>query len=155
MKARSLGILIMVVLVAAASVAAADYTIQFPDGWTKVGGSAAPEHYMKNGVSFMLTIDRAPSTAKTPDAFVEYVKKQLAGAFKNTRFEPTKKITVNGREGRQLSYTGEVSGIAMQYEVVYIPKDGKYYTLTAGGMATAFDKVKADCRSIVESFKLK
>lgn len=146
---------LMVIVVAAANAGSGDYTVRVPAGWEKVKGSAAPEHYMKSGVSFILTIDTAPATAKTPDQFVEYVKKQFAGTFKNTKFEPVRKVTINGREGRELVYTGEMSGMKMKYDVVYIPKDGKYYTLTIGGLEMTFDTVKADVSAIVNSFTLK
>lgn len=137
------------------ALAAGDYTIQMPAGWTKNAGSAAKEHHMKNGVSFLLTVDTAPASAQSPDAFVEYVKKQLTGTFKNTVFEPVKKVTINGREGRELVYTGEMSGMKMKYDVIYVPKGGQYYTLTFGGLADTFGAVKADIGAIVQSFKLK
>lgn len=137
------------------ALAAGDYVIQMPAGWTRNAGSAAKEQYMKNGVSFILTVDTAPASAQTPDAFVAYVKKQLAGTFKNTKFETVKTVTVNGREGRELVYTGEMSGMKMKYDVIYLPKGNQFYTLTFGGLADMFDAVKADIGAIVHSFKLK
>lgn len=139
----------------AAVAAPGDYTIQVPASWTKNTASAAREHYMKSSVSFILTVDTAPASAQTPDAFVAFVKKQLAGTFKNTKFEPVRKVTINGREGRELVYTGEMSGMTMKYDVVYIPKGNQYYTLTFGGLNEMFDTVKADIGAIVNSFKLK
>ena len=138
-----------------ASASAAEYTLEIPPGWEKMKGSSALEHFMKSGSSFMLTIDQMPSTTKTPDQYVTYVKKALAGAFKNTKFEPVKMLTINGREARELVYTGEVSGMKMKYDVVYIPVNGRVYTLTFGGLEQGFDTVKADRGAIVNSFKLK
>jgi hypothetical protein len=135
--------------------AAGDYTLQVPAGWSKNAGSAAKEQYIKSGVSFILTVDTAPATATTPDAFVEHVKTQLAGTFKNTKFGPVKKVTINGRDGREIVYTGEISGMKMKYDVVYIPKGNRYYTLTFGGLESMFDAVKAEIGLIVNSFKLK
>ncbi len=155
---KTLFAVLSVLLVAVAVTMAAvpqEYSIQVPSGWKKNQGSAAKEHYMKDGVSFILTVDTAPASAKTPEQFMEYVKKQLAGTFKNTAFEPVKKVTVNGQEGRELVYTGEMSGIKMKYDVYYFPKGGSYYTLTFGGMAMMFDDVKADITTIVNSFKMK
>jgi predicted Zn-dependent protease len=156
MKKTSVFVVILLMCAITAAIAApADYTIQVPAGWTKNAGSAAREQYMKDGISFILTVDTAPAGVKTPDQFVEYVKKQLAGAFKNTKFETVKKITVNGRDARELLYTGEISGIKMQYDVVYVPNGEKYYTLTFGGMQNMFGGVRADIKAIVNSFKLK
>ena len=138
-----------------AGAAPGDYAIQVPAGWTRSTGSAAREHYMKNGASFLLTVDTAPASAQTPDAFVEYVKKQIAGTFKNAKFEPVKKVTVNGREGRELVYTGEISAMKMKYHVVYIPKGVQYYTLTFGGLEETFGAARADIGAIVNSFRLK
>ena len=147
--------LVIVSTMLAMAVVPEDYTVQVPAGWTKNQGSAAKEHYMKSGVSFILTVDAAPATAKNPDQFVEYVKKQLASTFKNTKFEPVKKITINGREGRELIYTGEISGIKMKYDVFYFARGTMYYTLTFGGMENMFTTVKPDIGAIVHSFKLK
>lgn len=156
MKKMSLIIVTLLVFSLALAVAApGDYTVQVPAGWQKKTGSAAREQYMKDGISFILTVDTAPATAKTPDAYVEFVKKQLAGAFKNTKFEPVKRSMINGREARELVYTGEMSGIRMQYDVVYVQKGNQYYTLTFGGMQETFETVRADIRAIINSFKLK
>jgi hypothetical protein len=155
---KKMSLLLATLLVCAMTAAAAvpaDYTIQVPAGWVKNAGSSAREQYMKSGVSFILTVDTAPATVKTPDQYVEFVKKQLAGVFKNTKFEPVKKITVSGRDARELMYTGEMSGIKMQYDVVYVQKGNQYYTLTFGGMQETFDTVRSDVRAIVNSFKLK
>ena len=155
---KKLGVLLCLVLVSIAVAAFAapnEYTIQVPAGWKKNLHSAAKEQYMKSGVSFILSVDIAPPSATTPEEFVEYVKKQLTGTFKNTKFEPVKKVTINGREGRELVYTGEISGMKMKYDVFYFPKDSSYYTLTFGGMEVTFASVKADVSSIVNSFKLK
>lgn len=155
---KLLAVVVAVALVCVTSVAVAasgEYVIQVPSGWSKNTGSAAKEHYMKGGVSFILTVDTAPATAQTPDAFVEYVKKQIAGTFKNTKFEAVKKVTINGREGRELVYTGEMSGMKMKYDVVYIPKGNQFYTLTFGGLEEMFGTVKSDIGAIVHSFKLK
>jgi hypothetical protein len=156
MKTVQIVLLILAMSLAVCATAiGADYTLQIPAGWEKVKGSSALEHFIKNGVSFILTIDQAPPTAKTPDQFVAYAKKALAGAFKNTKFEPAKMVTINGREARELVYTGEVSGMKMKYDVVYIIRDGRVYTLTVGGLEQAFDTVKADCSAIFNSCKLK
>ena len=132
-----------------------DYTIKAPDGWKKRTTSSAPEHYMKNGVSLMLTIDSAPAEAKTPDGYIEYVKKQLAQTFKNIQFEPVKKLTINGNDARELRYSCEVSSMKMKYDVVYIPRQTKVYTITAGGMAETFDSMKADYQAFFNSFNFK
>ncbi|HXX64417.1 MAG TPA: hypothetical protein VEO56_11540 [Bacteroidota bacterium] len=132
-----------------------DYTIKAPDGWKKRTTSSAPEHYMKNGVSLMLTIDSAPPEAKTPDGYVEYAKKQLAQTFKNIQFEPVKKLAINGHDARELRYSCELSSIKMKYDVVYIPKESKVYTITAGGMAETFDSMKAEYQAFFNSFNFK
>lgn len=156
MKNKSIFLVVLLVCAMTVAFAAAgDYSVQVPAGWEKKAGSAAREHYMKSAVSFILTVDTAPAGAKTPDQYVEFVKKQLAGTFKNTRFEPVKKITVNGRDARELVYTGEISGIKLQYDVVYIQKGEQYYTLTFGGMQEMLSTVRGDVKAIVNSFKLK
>ncbi|HUI10844.1 MAG TPA: DcrB-related protein [Bacteroidota bacterium] len=132
-----------------------DYTIKAPDGWKKRTTSSAPEHYMKNGVTLMLTIDSAPPEAKNLDAYVEFAKKQYAGTLQNLTFDPARKLTINGVDARELVYTGEASGFKMKYDVVYVMRQTKVYTLTAGGMAGTFDSMKADYQSFFSSFKLK
>ncbi|HTY01081.1 MAG TPA: DcrB-related protein [Bacteroidota bacterium] len=144
-----------IVLSATAFAGEPDYTIKAPDGWKKRTTSSVPEHYMKNGVSMMLTIDSAPPQAKTLDAYVEFAKQQLETAFKNVQFEPVTKLTINGNDARELKYTGEVSGMKMKYDVVYIAKLPKVYTMTAGGLATTFDAMKAEYAAFFNSFKFK
>jgi predicted Zn-dependent protease len=155
---KRIAVLVLTLTFVVASLFAAgtpDYTLKVPDGWKKREGSAALEHYMKAGVSMMLTTDYAPAEAKTPDAYVEFVKKLYVKSFKNTQFEPVKKLSVNGNDARELVYTAEVAGMKMKYDVLYVPKDSKYYTLTIGGLAKSFDEVKADCKTIFNSFKFK
>jgi|WetSurMetagenome_2_1015567.scaffolds.fasta_scaffold315919_1 hypothetical protein len=149
-----LSILTMSLAVCTTAVAA-DYTLQIPPGWDKVKGSTALEHFMKKGVSFILTVDQAPPSAKTPDEFVAYAKKALTGAFKNVKFEPVKMVSINGREAREVVYTGEVSGIKMKYDAVYILRNGTVYALTIGGSEQTFEAVKADYSAIFNSFKMK
>ena len=154
-RSRAVLFVLTLLVTMTACASAADYTLQMPPGWSAVKGSSALEHFMKNGISFMLTIDQMPSTTKTPDHYVAYVKKALAGAFKNVKFEPAKMLTINGREARELVYTGEVSGMKMKYDVVYIPVNGRVYTMTVGGLEQGFEAVKGDGTAIFNSFKLK
>jgi hypothetical protein len=92
---------------------------------------------------------------KTPDAYVEYVKKQFAKSFKDITYEPVKHVTINGNDGRELRYSMSMSGMKMKYDVVLIPKLPKVYTLTAGGLAEGFDSMGADYQAFFKSFKLK
>ncbi len=156
MNARSaFSLLLIVSLRLPAFSAPIDYAVVVPDGWTKNAGSSASDHYTKNGISLMVTIDTAPAGATSQDDYVEFVKKQLKSVFKNLRFEAAKKLFINGKEARELVYTGEISGMKMKYDVVYVPKSGRVYTLTAGGMAGTFDKLNADYRAFFNSFKFK
>ena len=133
----------------------ADYTVKAPDGWKKRTTSSAPEHYMKKGVSLMLTIDYAPADAKTLDAYVELAKKQYTGVIKNVKFDPVKKMSINGLDARELTYTGETAGLKMKYDVAFVMKGTKVYTMTAGGMADTFDAMKAEYLAFFNSFRLK
>jgi len=156
MKPRLAVLLTLALFVSASTFAGdADYTVKAPDGWKKRSASSAPEHYMKNGVSLMLTIDAAPAEIKTLDAYVEFVKKQYTGVMANLKFDPVKKLTINGMDARELCYSGETSGLQMKYDVVYVMKQSKVYTMTAGGMAQTFDSMKADYKAFFSSFKLK
>jgi len=156
MKPRSAVLLTLALCVSTLALAGdADYTIKAPDGWKKRTTSSAPEHYMKNGVTWMLTIDVAPAEARTLDAYVEFVKKQYAGVLTGMKFDPVRKLTINGVDARELTYSGETSGLTMKYDVVYVMKQTKVYTMTAGGMAGTFDSMKAEYRAFFNSFTLK
>lgn len=156
MKPRVAFVLALVIYLCATAYAQeADFTVKAPDGWKKRTTSSAPAHYMKNGVSLMLTIDTAPAEAKTLDAYVEYVKKQWATSFKNLQYERVTKLTINGRDARELRYTAEISGMKMKYDVVYVGKQPKVYTMTAGGLADTFDSMNADYRAFFNSLTLK
>lgn len=156
MKTTAVVLLSLTFLLTSLAVAGSpEYTVKAPEGWTKNAGSAAPEHYMKNGTSLILTIDTAPAEAKTTDAYVEFVKKQYSRALKNVKFDPVKRLTINGIDARELVYVGETYGIKMKYDVVFFPKQNRYFTITAGGMASTFDSMKADYQAFFNSFKFK
>ncbi len=156
MKATAVIVVALTLVLASLAIAGgAEYTVKAPQGWQKQAGSAAPEHYMKSGVSLILTIDTAPAEATTPDAYVEFVKKKYAKALKNVKFEPVKKLTINGVSARELRYTGETYGMKMKYDVVFIPKQTRYFTITAGGLASTFDALQADYQAFFNSFKFK
>jgi hypothetical protein len=150
-----LSMTLAVFLSASAIAGSPDYILKAPAGWEKKAGSSALEHYMKNGVSLILTVDSAPAEATTPDAYVEFVKKRYARALKNVKFEPVKKLTINGIDARELRYSGETYGMKMKYDVMFIPKQSKYYTITAGGLGSTFDALKADYQAFFNSFKFK
>jgi hypothetical protein len=154
MKTPAVLLLVLAFLVASPAFAG-DYTIKAPEGWTKNASSSVPEHYMKNGVSLILTIDYAPAEAKTIDGYVEYVKKMYEKQFKSVKFEPVKKLTINGNDARELLYTADISGLKMKYDVVFIPKQTKVYTMTAGGLADTFKPLMPECQAFFNSFKFK
>jgi hypothetical protein len=148
-------LLLVIAFFLASPATAGDYTVKAPAGWTKNASSSAPEHYMKNGVSLILTIDSAPAEAKTIDGYVEYVKKMYVKQFKSVKFEPVKKLTIHGNDARELLYTADISGMKMKYDVVFIPRQTKVYTMTAGGLSDTFDPLKPECQTFFNSFKFK
>jgi hypothetical protein len=155
MKTPAVFSLLIIALLLTLPAFAGDYSIKAPDGWQKNASSAAPEHYMKNGVSLILTIDYAPAEAKTIDAYVEYVKKMYQKQFKSVQFEPVKKLSINGNDARELLYTADISGLKMKYDIVFIPRQTKVYTMTAGGLADTFKPMMPECQAFFNSFKFK
>lgn len=97
-----------------------------------------------------------PANASTPDKYVEFVKAQYAKTFAKCAFEPVAASKKDGFEARELKYTAEVSGFKMVYNVLYVFRGGKAYTLTGGNMADFIDDgYKADLKAFFASFKLK
>lgn len=135
--------------------AAASFQVTAPNGWKKKEGSAAPAQYMKGTSSFLVTIDTMPKEANTPDAYVDFVKKQLTKVFGKVDFISVTKVTIGGIEGRELVYASSAYGLNMKYNVVYLFKNGKAYTLTGGSTKADFDGVQADFKAFSKSFVLK
>lgn len=132
------------------------FTLTVPDGWEKKSGSAALGHYQKGTGSFIVTVDVMPVEASTPDVYIEFVKAKLEKAFGKCTFAPVAAGKKDNLETRILKYTVLMSGMKLDYDVCYIFKAGKAYTLTSGNLEGSIDKqFQADIKTFVTTFKLK
>jgi hypothetical protein len=129
-----------------------DLKVTAPAGWTQNANAVTPMYQM-NTASFIITRDIVPGDAKTPDEYVELVKKMYAKSFNKAEFKPTQTITVAGNDARMLEYSCEISSMKMQFAVVYIIKNGSAYTLTLGDTTATFENTKKDLQSFLDSVK--
>lgn len=132
------------------------FSISVPAGWTTKEGSASLAHYMKGVGSLIVTADTMPANASAPDSYVAFVKERLMKAFPKAVFEPVLKGKKGPHETRELRYSAEMSGIKLKYDIFYVFRNGKAYTLTAGNIAAAFDdSFSKDVTMFFSSFALK
>jgi len=132
-----------------------DFTLSAPAGWEKKD-SAALAQYQNGTGTFILTADRMPSTAATPDAYMDFIKEKLRGSFKEISFEPTTKGTKDAYETRELKYSIVMHGMTLRFHTLYVFAKGKAYTLTTSNLSSAIDaKFQADIAKFFTSFKIK
>jgi len=132
-----------------------DYLLSVPNGWVKKE-SAAKAQYQNGTGTFILTIDTLPSNADTPDSYIQFIKEQLRGAFKEISYESV----VNGKkdtyETRELKYSVVTYGMTLKYDVLYVFVNSKAYTLTTSNLAGAIDKrFLADVDVFFSGFRIK
>jgi len=157
MYQRSISFFVML-LCAGQFLFAADelFTLTAPDGWEKKTGSAALAHYQKGTGSFIITVDVMPAEANTPDKYIEFVKAKLEKALGKCTFEPVVSGKKDTLETRNLKYSILMSGMKLNYDVCYIFKTDKAYTLTSCNLEQSIDKqYQSDIKTFVTTFKLK
>ncbi len=153
---RTMWIFLLMFSVLQAFGAEADFTVSVPNGWVKKDKTTALAQYQKGPGSLIITADYMPSVCKTPDQYIDYVKTQLSKTFKSITYESVVKGKKDGLETRELFYTIDLSGMKMKYDVFYVFKNSKAYTLTTANMLDLFDAgFAADLKAIFSSFKLK
>ena len=54
----------------------AQVTVEVPNGWSSVEGSAALAQYMNGLASFIVTCDTVPADVKGPDEYVKFAEEQ-------------------------------------------------------------------------------
>ncbi len=123
-----------------------------PEGWSP--NSSNPSMIMKGTGSYIITTDVLPEEAATPDAYAKFAQKQFEQAFANTKFQAPQSLSISGTDARRLEFSGEISGMKMNYIIVSVLKDGMAYTLTCGDLTSDFDAVKADFEKIIASARL-
>jgi len=151
---RKASVAIMMAFVLAAGVYADGYHLSVPNGWTKKS-SAALAQYQNGTGTFILTVDTMPQKANTPDSYIEFVKEQLKGVFKEITFEPAVKGNKGKLETRELRYSVITYGMTLKYDVLYVFVKDKAYTLTSSNLAASIDRqFTSDRELFFSSFEL-
>ena len=149
-------VVLAVLLAPSVSAADLDFTLTAPKGWTQRTQSSALAHYKKGPGSFILTADVMPATANTPDGYVTFAKSQLSQVLKDVVYEPVVAGNTDGHDSRELRYVSVSSGMKLKYDVLYVFKGGKAYTLTGATMVDFFTpEFAADLKAFFDSFRFK
>ncbi len=125
------------------------------DGWEK--DEDVPSNvtfYKKDGFSVMLSRDRMPEEANTPEKFLEYVQETYRDSFSNVEFHDTAEIGVSDPDKHFLVYTYKIMNMELKGWNTYIFHDKYAYTLGCGGSSKDFPTVEEDFRTFIESFEL-
>lgn len=132
-----------------------DYALSVPKGWIKKESAAKAQYHNGTG-TFILTIDTLPPNANTPDSYVQFVKEQLKGAFKDITFETVSNGKKDAYDTRELRYSVIAYGMTLKYDVLYVFVKDKAYTLTTSNIAGAIDKqFLSDVEMFFSGFKVK
>ena len=132
-----------------------DYALAVPKGWIKKESAAKAQYHNGTG-TFILTIDTLPTSADTPDSYVQFVKEQLKGAFKDISFGTVINGEKDAYDTRDLKYSVIAYGMTLKYDVLYVFVNDKAYTLTTSNLAGAIDKqFLADIDMFFSGFKIK
>ncbi len=123
-----------------------------PVGWVPNASNASM--MMKGSGTYSIKVEYMPAEARTPDAFIDYVKKALGKTFKNCTFGPVVKLKVSGYEARRMEYAANVYGMKMKYIVLYVFDGSRVPSLTCGAMEGEFAKLKSDYEKIIASVRM-
>jgi hypothetical protein len=119
-----------------------------------VTGSVLAVQYMKNTASFMVKEENF--SGSTPDAVVDEALEIYKKSFMNLTVQGSdESVTIDGKEGKKLTFTCEVSKIKMKFLYVYVPVEGKTQVITFGDQADSFDSLSADYETILKNIKFK
>lgn len=140
------------VMAAEAATGSSRLAVTNPAGWTP--NPSNPAVVMKGTGTYTTKPEIPPAEANTPDAFVAFSQKQFAKSFSNCKFGPTIRLTVSGAEARRFEFSGEVSGMKMNYIILYVFKDGRAYSLVCGALADSFSALKPDYEKVIASARL-
>lgn len=124
------------------------------DGWEKQDTPSALAHYIKDGNTVMVTRDRMPEEANTPEKFLDYVRERFRESFDDVEFPDTAEIGVSDPDKHFLIYTHKIMNMEMKGWITYIFHDKYAYTLTCGGFSDNFPELEEEFRTIIESFEL-
>jgi hypothetical protein len=125
------------------------------DGWEKSDEiRTALVYYKKEGNTVMVTRDRMPPEAESPEKFLEFVKERFFESFNNVVFHDVSEIGISDSNKHFLVYTHQIMNFEMKGWITYIFHDKYAYTLTCGGLSKDFPVLEEDFRTFIESFKL-
>jgi hypothetical protein len=127
-------------------------TVVAPEGWAPSKYNAAM--MMKGTGTYSITEESMPANAAKADAYMEFAKAAFAKSFKNFKAGALSSLQVSGNEARRFEFSGEASGITMNYIMIYVFKDNRAYVLTCGAMSDTFGSLKADYDKIIASAKI-
>ncbi len=123
-----------------------------PAGWSPHPSNAAM--MMKGTGTYTLKPENMPPEAKTPDTFTAFAQKNFAKSFTNCKFGPVTSLKVGGNEARRFEFSGEVSGMKMNYIVLYVFQGGKAHSLVCGALADGFAALKPDYEKVIASARM-
>lgn len=126
-------------------------TVIAPSGWEKIESPALAQ-YAKGAASFIVTADVVPASVNNnSDEYVKFTREIFEKSFKNASFSDAQKITIDGIEGREFTFTTTEK---MKMRIIYLLKDGMAYTITCGAIEKDYDMLSKEYNAFIESFKL-
>lgn len=132
-----------------------DFSITVPEGWNRNNESKALAQYQSDKGALIIVAETMPSDAAAPDAYMELVRKKFMETFKNCVFEETVAGKKGAHDSRRMKLSIAMYGMKMKYDVLYVFKGNKAYSLTGCALESNADsKYLADIKTFFDSFTL-
>ncbi len=144
--------IVLLPLPAAAQASGSRLVVAAPAGWSPHPSNASV--MMKGTGTYTLKPENMPAEAKTPDSFAAFAQKNFAKSFSNCKFGPVTSLKVSGNEARRFDFSGEVSGMKMNYIVLYVFQGGRAHSLVCGSLADGFAALKPDYEKVIASARM-
>ena len=128
-------------------------------GWQKQENSPFPTYMCTKesclGANIVLTTDTVPPGVTTGENYVKFAQEILNSALKDIKFSDVTKTTVNGMEAFEYTATMSATSTGFTIRLVNVLKGSKVYTIQCTAMTSAFNGLKNDFQSMIDTFELK
>lgn len=148
-------VLVSLAALSAAFAADQDFSMTVPGGWNRNNETKALAHYQSDKGTLIVSVETMPSDAAAPDAYMEVVRKKFMETFKNCVLEEVVVGKKGAHDSRLMKMSITMYGMKMKYDMLYVFKGKRAYSLTACALESNADgNYPADIRIFFDSFTL-
>ena len=141
-----------------------EFSISYPEDWTAdQSGQMGTKLFLfapqedandKFNENINLMTEDLPSNSIDLDTYVEASEKQIKKYIDDAEIISSKRVTLNGKDFQNVSYTGSQSNLSLKFNQFYTIQDGKAYILTFTCKEDTYDKYDGLGTKIMNTFEL-